>query len=148
MDQESSDSSTRGPPGYGIDDSIANRRSTTPSENSASTDCAGTSRGVAATPRSYCFVPDALVPQILAAATYPAEMDQADRWLQKHSYLHGEQLAAVTDKRAEMRNGGELPADGVNSVGKVENDSAALRILSRELGQQDVAVKSSERTAL
>src|ERR1043166_2214600 len=44
--------------------------------------------------------PDALVAQILAASTYPTEVIQADRWLQQHSYLQGEQLAAAVDQQS------------------------------------------------
>jgi hypothetical protein len=36
--------------------------------------------------------PDALVAQILAASTYPAEDVEADRWMQDHSDLKGDQL--------------------------------------------------------
>jgi len=36
--------------------------------------------------------PDALVAQILAAATYPDQVVEADRWLQQHTDLKGEQL--------------------------------------------------------
>ena len=44
--------------------------------------------------------PDALVAQILAASTYPTAVVQADRWLQQHSYLQGEQLAAAVDQQS------------------------------------------------
>jgi len=37
--------------------------------------------------------PDALVAQILAAATYPTEIVEADRWLQQHPDLKGDALA-------------------------------------------------------
>src|SRR5437879_1303959 len=37
--------------------------------------------------------PDALVAQILAASTYPAQVVEADRWMQQHSNLKGDQLA-------------------------------------------------------
>jgi hypothetical protein len=43
--------------------------------------------------------PDALVAQILAASTYPTEVVQADRWLQQHPNLRGEQLAAEVDRQ-------------------------------------------------
>src|ERR1700683_656111 len=36
--------------------------------------------------------PDALVAQILAASTYPAEAVEADRWMQLHPDLKGDQL--------------------------------------------------------
>src|SRR5712664_3847819 len=43
--------------------------------------------------------PDALVAQILAASTYPTEIVEADRWLQRHSDLKGEKLAKEVDKQ-------------------------------------------------
>jgi hypothetical protein len=44
--------------------------------------------------------PDALVAQILAAATYPAEIVEADRWVQSHSNLKGDELAKEVDKQS------------------------------------------------
>jgi hypothetical protein len=41
--------------------------------------------------------PDALVAQILAAATYPEQIVEAERWLQQHTELTGEQLAQEVD---------------------------------------------------
>jgi Protein of unknown function (DUF3300) len=43
--------------------------------------------------------PDALLAQILMAATYPLEIVKADRWLQDPSYanLRGEQLAGALE---------------------------------------------------
>jgi hypothetical protein len=43
--------------------------------------------------------PDALLAQILMAATYPLEVVKADRWLQDpaHAYLQGDQLAAALE---------------------------------------------------
>ena len=43
--------------------------------------------------------PDALVAQILAAATYPEQIVEADRWMQQHG-LTGQQLAQEVDKEA------------------------------------------------
>jgi hypothetical protein len=43
--------------------------------------------------------PDALVAQILAASTYPTEIVEADRWMQSHSNLRGEELAKNVDKQ-------------------------------------------------
>src|SRR5215831_11594148 len=43
--------------------------------------------------------PDALIGQILAGATYPTQVVEADRWIQQHSHLQGEQLAAEVDKQ-------------------------------------------------
>jgi len=44
--------------------------------------------------------PDALVAQILAAATYPTEVVNADRWLQQHQNLQGEQFASAVDQQS------------------------------------------------
>jgi Protein of unknown function (DUF3300) len=43
--------------------------------------------------------PDALVAQILAAATYPDQVVEADRWMQQHTELKGEQLAQEVDQQ-------------------------------------------------
>jgi hypothetical protein len=43
--------------------------------------------------------PDALVSQIVAGATYPTEIVQADRWMQEHSNLKGKELANEVDKQ-------------------------------------------------
>src|ERR1700682_794833 len=43
--------------------------------------------------------PDALVAQILAASNYPTEIVEADRWMQSHSNLKGEELAKEVDKQ-------------------------------------------------
>src|SRR5712672_3517639 len=43
--------------------------------------------------------PDALVAQILAASTYPTQIVEADRWMQRHSHLKGEDLAKEVDKQ-------------------------------------------------
>jgi uncharacterized membrane protein YgcG len=43
--------------------------------------------------------PDELVAQILAASTYPAQIVEADRWLQQHTELKGEQLAQEVDQQ-------------------------------------------------
>src|SRR5260370_11834130 len=43
--------------------------------------------------------PDALIAQILAASTYPAEIVEADRWMQSHSNFKGEELAKEVDKQ-------------------------------------------------
>ena len=43
--------------------------------------------------------PDALVAQILAAATYPNQVVQADRWVQQNSYLDENQLAQKVERQ-------------------------------------------------
>jgi hypothetical protein len=43
--------------------------------------------------------PDSLVAQILAAATYPDQIVEADRWLQQHPELKGQQLGQEVDKQ-------------------------------------------------
>jgi uncharacterized membrane protein YgcG len=44
--------------------------------------------------------PDALVAQILAAATQPTEIVEADRWLQQHPGLKGDALAKAVDAQS------------------------------------------------
>lgn len=44
--------------------------------------------------------PDALVSQILAGSTSPTEIVEADRWMQEHSDLKGQDLADEVDKQA------------------------------------------------
>ena len=41
--------------------------------------------------------PDALVAQIVAAASYPTEVVEAERWIQQHSDLNGQALAQAVD---------------------------------------------------
>src|SRR5712664_2280828 len=43
--------------------------------------------------------PDALVAQILAASTYPTQIVEAERWLQRHSDVKGDKLAKEVDKQ-------------------------------------------------
>ena len=43
--------------------------------------------------------PDALIGQILAGATYPTQVVEADRWIQQDANLKGEHLAAEADKQ-------------------------------------------------
>jgi hypothetical protein len=43
--------------------------------------------------------PDALVAQILAASTYPAQVVEADRWMQQHSSLKGDALGQQVDQQ-------------------------------------------------
>lgn len=44
--------------------------------------------------------PDELLAQILAAATYPTQVVEADRWLQEHTSLKGQDLAKAVDEQA------------------------------------------------
>ncbi len=43
--------------------------------------------------------PDSLVAQILAAAGYPEQVVESDRWLQGHAELKGDQLASAVDQQ-------------------------------------------------
>src|SRR6267143_7255789 len=43
--------------------------------------------------------PDALVAQILAASTYPTQIVEAERWMQRNSKLKGEELVKQVDKQ-------------------------------------------------
>jgi len=44
--------------------------------------------------------PDALIAQVLAAATYPSEVVEADRWMQQHTDLNGDALAQAVDPQS------------------------------------------------
>jgi hypothetical protein len=44
--------------------------------------------------------PDALVGQILAAATYPSEIVEAENWLEQHKNLSGDKLAKEVNKQS------------------------------------------------
>jgi uncharacterized membrane protein YgcG len=44
--------------------------------------------------------PDALVAQIVAAASYPTEVVEADRWIQQNSNLNEEELAKAADSQS------------------------------------------------
>jgi hypothetical protein len=44
--------------------------------------------------------PDALVSQILAGATYPTEIVEADRWMQARPNLKGKDLASAVDEQS------------------------------------------------
>jgi hypothetical protein len=44
--------------------------------------------------------PDALVAQILAAATYPSEIVEAERWIEQHKDLKGDKLAKEVNKQS------------------------------------------------
>src|ERR1700686_2030762 len=43
--------------------------------------------------------PDALIAQILAAATYPDQIVEAEKWLAQHKDFQGDQLAQEVDKQ-------------------------------------------------
>jgi len=43
--------------------------------------------------------PDALLANMLAAATYPLEVVEADRWMKDHKNLKGDQLKTQVDKQ-------------------------------------------------
>src|ERR1700686_4854795 len=43
--------------------------------------------------------PDALIAQILAAATYPDQVVEAERWMEQHKDLTGDSLAKEVDKQ-------------------------------------------------
>ncbi|MFZ0522972.1 MAG: DUF3300 domain-containing protein [Candidatus Acidiferrales bacterium] len=44
--------------------------------------------------------PDSLVAQVLAASTFPAQIVEADRWVQDHSDLKGDALAQAVDQQS------------------------------------------------
>jgi hypothetical protein len=44
--------------------------------------------------------PDSLIAQVLAASTFPAEIVEADRWVQEHPDLKGDALAQAVDQQS------------------------------------------------
>jgi hypothetical protein len=44
--------------------------------------------------------PDALIAQILAAATYPSEIVEAEKWIEQHKHLKGDKLAKEVNKQS------------------------------------------------
>src|SRR5258708_37987135 len=44
--------------------------------------------------------PDALIAQILAAATYPDQIVESEKWIQQSKNLQGDQLAQAVDKQS------------------------------------------------
>jgi Protein of unknown function (DUF3300) len=81
-------------------------RQTTPARTADSGPAAVTGSAAPQTPEQLqqlvapiALYPDALVAQILAAATYPDQIVEADRWLQQPSDLKGEQLGKEVDKQ-------------------------------------------------
>jgi len=48
----------------------------------------------------FALYPDELVAQILAASTYPTQIVEAERWMQKHQKLEGDNLAKEVDKES------------------------------------------------
>jgi hypothetical protein len=48
----------------------------------------------------FALYPDALVAQILAASTYPTQIVEAERWLQAHPKLQGQELARQVDQES------------------------------------------------
>jgi hypothetical protein len=44
--------------------------------------------------------PDALIGQVLAAATYPSEIVEAEKWMEKHKDLQGDKLAKEVNKQS------------------------------------------------
>jgi hypothetical protein len=66
--------------------------------------------------------PDELVAQILATATYPAEVVEAERWMQSHSDLKGDPLAKEVDTQ---------PWD--NSVKALAQFPAVLAMMDKNL---------------
>ena len=47
--------------------------------------------------------PDVLVAQILAASTYPPQVEEANQWLKEHPNLSGDQLAAGSIRSRGIR---------------------------------------------
>lgn len=77
--------------------------------------------------------PDSLVAQVLAAATYPDQIADADMWANQHAYLHGDDLAkAIQDDHVPWDPAVQalLPFPGVLHMMNSDPD------WTRQLGEQ------------
>jgi hypothetical protein len=70
-----------------------------PSEESPMQSAAPTAAELDQLVAPIALYPDALVAQILAAATYPEQVVEADRWMDAHRGLQGQALAAEADRQ-------------------------------------------------
>ena len=94
--------------------------------------------------------PDALVAQILAAATYPTQIVEADRWLQQHPDLKGDALATAVDAQS-WDSGVKALTQIPELLGMMDNNLSWTSSLGQAYvnGQQDVlaAVQGMRRRA-
>jgi hypothetical protein len=108
--------------------------------------------------------PDALVAQIVAAASYPTEVVEADRWIQQNSALKGEEMAEAVDSQpwdssvkaltqfplvlATMdKNLSWTSALGEAYVNQPQNVLAAVQVMRRR-AQQAGNLKSTQQDAV
>jgi hypothetical protein len=108
--------------------------------------------------------PDALVAQIVAAASYPTEVVEAERWMQQNSGLKGEELAKAADSQpwdpsvkaltqfpsvlATMdKNLSWTSALGEAYVNQPQNVLAAVQVM-RQRAQQAGNLKSTPQEAV
>jgi hypothetical protein len=91
--------------------------------------------------------PDALIAQILGAATYPDEVVKAEEWMEKHKHLEGDKLAKEVNKEhwdagvkaltqfpavlANMNQNLALSRRGKSANGRQDRRRLRLRRLSR-----------------
>jgi hypothetical protein len=71
-----------------------------PTSQSAGQTAQGTPEELQQLVAPIALYPDALVAQILAASTYPTQVVEADRWLQKHSKPNGDKQDKDVDKQS------------------------------------------------
>jgi len=74
--------------------------------------------------------PDALVAQILAASTYPTEIVEADRWMQSHSNLKGEELAKEVDKQDWDPSVKAMTQPATEAAFLKENDATMTKMMN------------------
>ena len=87
-------------PSAGIPREAAAQEPAYPSDESPMQSAAPTRAELQQLVAPIALYPDELVAQILAAATYPEQIVEADRWMQQHNSLKGQQLAQEVDKEA------------------------------------------------
>ena len=84
----------------GIPREAAAQQSPYPSDESPMQSAAPTAAELQQLVAPIALYPDALVAQILAAATYPEQIVEADRWMEAHRGLQGQARAEQVDREA------------------------------------------------
>jgi hypothetical protein len=91
------------PPGYAFHNrGVGDQESASPAspDSSSVRDAAQTPEQLQQLVAPIALYPDALVAQVLAASTYPDEVDAASQWLEDQKGLQGQALAQAVDKQS------------------------------------------------
>ncbi|HTS77364.1 MAG TPA: DUF3300 domain-containing protein [Bryobacteraceae bacterium] len=85
--------------------------------------------------------PDSLLAQVLAAATYPDQIPDADMWANQHRYLHGDELArAIEDDRVPWDPAVQALLPFPDVLHMMNSDFDWMRSLGEQYMQQQAAV--------